>query len=130
MYGSDEMVNNEGTWAPMNGMENSYNVPPVQCGMDNMYNTPPMQGMSGYNYMPTGSTCTEVIRCLASLCYMASLIYRWFNVEMVMMDMGQNPMGQNPMGQYPMVPALMGGCGCAGYTDYTQNDEYGYPPIY
>ena len=109
--GMDNMYN----MPPMQGgMDNMYNMPPMQGGMDNMYNMPPMQGMNGYNMMPTGGSCTEVIRCVASMCYMASVFF---------MQMLQNNNGYD-MGMYQNP---MGGCGCK---NDIQNDNYGYPPIY
>ncbi|WP_303861291.1 hypothetical protein [Alkalibaculum bacchi] len=129
MYGMDETSMNSDVWSvddnmynmpPMQGgMDNMYNMPPMYGGMDSMYNMPPMQGMNGYNMMPMGGTCTEVIRCVASMCYMASVFFMQMLQNSNGYDMGmyQNPMYQNPMG----------GCGC---NNYTQDDSYGYPPIY
>ncbi|RBP70147.1 hypothetical protein DES36_101202 [Alkalibaculum bacchi] len=114
--GMDSMYN----MPPMQGgMDSMYNMPPMQGGMDNMYNMPPMQGMNGYNIMPMGGTCTEVIRCVASMCYMASVFFMQMLQNSNGYDMG---MYQNPMYQSPM-----GGCGCS---NCTQDDNYGYPPIY
>ncbi len=132
MYGMDETSINSDVWstdgrvgntydlsAMQSGMDNMYNMPPMQGGMDNMYNMPPMQGMNGYNMMPTGGTCNEVIRCVATMCYMASVFFMQMVQNNNGYDMGmyQNPMYQNPMG----------GCGCANCTD---DNNYGYPPIY
>ena len=105
MQGMDNMY----SMPPMQGMDNMYSMPPMQ-GMDSMYNMPPMQGV-GYGNRSQCSNWSEVISCMATVCYMMSVFF------------SQMIQGNNPMNPYPTKD-----CDCM--QNYNTNYSEGYPPIY